>query len=531
MTGLASSASVSGTLFFSAAACVFAAPFWTSGWMSTGSGISTSGAGAGLTVMAKSANDFGASSSAGSTHSRCIGLGLGLGLAGASTPRLARSAAACCAIILDRSSSAFFIAARCVRFASNSAFSAAIFSRHLRLLSAKNFLTSARRFSVSSGFLLCAASSPAGFFPGWDPRAGSSGIVAPHAGLDLRSTLFAAVLCESAAFRSRSRRSRSSQKDGRMFSLHGRSPSHGFCDASASSSSSTTLAGTAVGVAASSFESDDEFGGLKTVPWDGDRPSGAMCSLARLMRDSFCFATVWRSSWTAFCRRMSSSASRAAASLRASISFMASLGGVSFLSKPSERGEFPKPRRAPSSLEESSLPRSSSPACCDMSRRSCARASACEGPASSSSDATNPPDEEATGATTTFMGRSLMPARSPLLADPLPACLARGVARWSAGRSAPVAAARVDPSTSPTSLEAARLAISAICFTRAMDSERCGSSSEDDDAGAFPVPPLDAIADVAEYLAAPRTTSILRRRVDRPLVESSASAIWALDRP
>jgi hypothetical protein len=89
----------------------------------------------------------------------------------------------------------------------------------------------------------------------------------------------------------------------------------------------------------------------------------------------------------------------------------------------------------------------------------------------------------------------------------------------------------VDPSTSPTSLEAARLAISAICFTRAMDSERCGSSSEDDDAGAFPVPPLDAIADVAEYLAAPRTTSILRRRVDRPLVESSASAIWALDRP
>ena len=64
-----------------------------------------------------------------------------------------------------------------------------------------------------------------------------------------------------------------------------------------------------------------------------------------------------------------------------------------------------------------------------------------------------------------------------------------------------------------------------------VDEDEDDSSSEDDDAGAFPVPPLDAIADVAEYLAAPRTTSILRRRVDRPLVESSASAIWALDRP
>ena len=50
---------------------------------------------------------------------------------------------------------------------------------------------------------------------------------------------------------------------------------------------------------------------------------------------------------------------------------------------------------------------------------------------------------------------------------------------WSAGRSAPVAAARypADPSISPTSLAAARFAASATCFTRAIDSARWGSSA------------------------------------------------------
>jgi hypothetical protein len=97
---------------------------------------------------------------------------------------------------------------------------------------------------------------------------------------------------------------------------------------------------------------------------------------------------------------------------------------------------------------------------------------------------------------------------------------------WSAGRSAPVAAARypADPSISPTSLAAARFAASATCFTRAIDSARWGSSAA---AGPFPDPPLDAIADGAEALETPRATSILRRRVDRPTVVSARGALGA----
>ena len=445
---------------------------------------------------------------------------MGLFVVAASPPRFARSAAACCAIILARSSSAFFIAARCSCFALSSAFSLAIFSRHLRLLSARNFLTSARRFSSSSGFLLAAASSPAGLFGFFD--LGSNGIVAPHAGLEPRSAdddvFFEDARFSSSERLSRSRRSRSSQNDGRMFSLHGRSPSHGFTFSS--SSSSTTVAGTAVGVAASSARLDD--GGRKTVL--AGECSGGARSLARLMRDSFCLATVWRSWWTAFCRRMRSSSSLAAASRRASSSCSASLGGSNFLSKPAERGEPPKPTRPPSSPDESSPPRSSSPACCEMSRRSCARASACEGVASSSHPPSNPPGDESTGATTTLTARSRMPLDETPLDDPLPGLgLDDG---WSAGRSAPVAAARypADPSISPTSLAAARFAASATCFTRAIDSARWGSSAA---AGPFPDPPLDAIADGAEAFETPRATSILRRRVDRPTVVSARGALSA----
>ena len=351
---------------------------------------------------------------------------------------------------------------------------------------------------------------------------GSNGIVAPHAGLEPRSAdddvFFEDARFSSSERLSRSRRSRSSQNDGRMFSLHGRSPSHGF--AFSSSSSSTTVAGTAVGVAALSARLDD--GGRKTVL--AGECSGGARSLARLMRDSFCLATVWRSWWTAFCRRMRSSSSLAAASRRASSSCSASLGGSNFLSKPAERGEPPKPTRPPSSPDESSPPRSSSPACCEMSRRSCARASACEGVASSSHPPSNPPGDESTGATTTLTARSRMPLDETPLDDPLPG-LGLDVG-WSAGRSAPVAAARypADPSISPTSLAAARFAASATCFTRAIDSARWGSSAA---AGPFPDPPLDAIADGAEALETPRATSILRRRVDRPTVVSARGALSA----